>query len=227
MIELYHVEKSYEAGRLALVNVTLHIARGEFVFVTGPSGAGKTTLFKLLYREEMPTRGHVLVDGMNTSSLSAAQVPLLRRKIGVVFQDFRLIEQKTVLENVALPLKVIGVSRTMRDERGLRALRQVGLEHKRNDWPSRLSGGEQQRAAIARALVVDPVILLADEPTGNLDPELAQEIMAILTRANIRGSTVVIATHDRDFIRRSSKRVISLENGGVVDERMALAPELA
>lgn len=227
MIELYHVEKAYEAGRFALVNVSLQIARGEFVFITGPSGAGKTTLFKLLYREEMPTRGHVLVDGMNTSSLSASQVPLLRRKIGVVFQNFRLIEQKTVLENVALPLKVIGVSRRQRDERGLRALRQVGLEHKRNDWPSRLSGGEQQRAAIARALVVDPVILLADEPTGNLDPELAQEIMAILTRANTRGSTVVIATHDRDFIRRSSKRVISLENGSVVDERMALAPELA
>jgi len=223
VIQLYHVEKSYPAGRQALVDVTFSIDKGEFAFITGPSGAGKTTLFKLLFRQELPTRGHVLIDGQNTATMSLSAVPRLRRKIGVVFQDFRLLEQKTVVENVALPLKVIGVARRDRLTRALRTLRQLGLEHKRNDWPSALSGGEQQRVAIARALVVDPIVLLADEPTGNLDPELALETMEIFARANARGTTVVLATHDRELMGRFSRRVIHLDAGRVVDERMALA----
>ena len=221
MIELYHVEKSYQAGRPALGNVTLHIDKSEFVFVTGPSGAGKTTLFKLLFREELPTRGHILVDGENTTTMPAARVPAFRRKLGVVFQDFRLLANKTVLENVALPLKVTGVRRAERNARAVRVLRQVGLQHRERDWPSRLSGGEQQRVAIARALVVDPHVILADEPTGNLDPELALEVMQIFAGANARGTTVVVATHDRDLLQRFPKRVLTLVDGAIADERLA------
>jgi cell division transport system ATP-binding protein len=226
MIELYHVAKAYD-GRTALADVSFSVDKGEFVFVTGPSGAGKTTLFKLLFREELPTQGHVVIDGQNLARLTAHEVARLRRKIGVVFQDFRLLELKTVLENVAFVLKVIGVDRAERKARATRALRQVGLEHKLHDRPSRLSGGEKQRVAIARALVSDPLLLLADEPTGNLDPDLAREIMAMFDRANARGTTVVVATHDRELMARFPRRVLTLEDGRVTEERApAAAPAL-
>ena len=222
MIELYHVEKSYAAGRPALDDVTFAIDKGEFVFITGPSGSGKTTLFKLLFREELPTHGHVLVDGKNVSSMPEREVPHLRRRIGVVFQDFRLIARKTVLENVAFVLKVTGVVRAERHARAHRILRQVGLEHKLHEWPERLSGGEKQRVAIARALVGDPLLLLADEPTGNLDAALALEIMGIFMRANARGTTVVVASHDRDLMTRFPRRVLELQDGRVAERLTSL-----
>jgi cell division transport system ATP-binding protein len=220
VIELYHVAKLYDR-QVALADVSLQVAKGEFVFVTGPSGAGKTTLFKLLFREELPTQGHVLIEGRNVSAMPEREVPHLRRTMGIVFQDFRLLERKTVLENVAFVLKVVGVGRRERSARAARVLRQVGLEHKLNEWPERLSGGEKQRVAIARALVGEPLLLLADEPTGNLDPDLALEIMAIFARANARGTTVVVATHDRDLIARFPRRVLALERGRIAEERLA------
>jgi len=220
VIELYHVAKIYD-GIPALADVTFQAEKGEFLFVTGPSGAGKTTLFKLLYREELPSQGHVLLDGKNLATLRAQEVPWLRRRIGVVFQDFRLLERRTVIENVALVLKVQGVGRAERRARAGKVLSLVGLDHKLFDWPARLSGGEKQRVAIARALVGDPLLLLADEPTGNLDPDLAHEIMAIFDRANARGTTVVVATHDRELMARFPRRVVALEHGRVIEDKQS------
>jgi len=217
MIRLYSVSKKYPGDVTALRDVSLEVERGEFVFVTGPSGAGKTTLLRLLLRQELPTSGQILVNGRNVGALPSAKVPDLRRSIGVVFQDFKLIPRKTALENVAYVLNVAGLSRAEQRRRAYAALRSVGLNHRLNTLPPVLSGGEQQRVAIARAVVNEPVLLLADEPTGNLDPDLAVEIMRLFREINARGTTVVVATHDRDLIQRMQRRTVLLEQGCVVD----------
>jgi cell division transport system ATP-binding protein len=217
MIQTYHVYKQYSRDSSALDDVTLSIDKGEFVFLTGPSGAGKTTFLKLIFREESPTQGQILVNGRNVSAIPESKIPFLRRSIGVVFQDFKLLKRKTVVENVAFVLRVMGVPAADRKRRAFHILKQVGLHHKMNVYPLQLSGGEQQRVAIARALINEPVLLLADEPTGNLDPELAYEIMTLFKEINNRGTTVLVATHDRELINRMGKRVIHLERGRVIE----------
>jgi cell division transport system ATP-binding protein len=217
VIQTFHVFKQYSRESAALTDVTLEIDKGEFVFLTGPSGAGKTTFLKLIFREETPTSGQILVNGRNVSAIPEAKIPYLRRDIGVVFQDFKLLRRKTVFENVAFVLRVMGVEKNERKRRAFQILKQVGLHHKMNNYPLQLSGGEQQRVAIARALINEPVLLLADEPTGNLDPDLAYEIMSLFQEINARGTTVLVATHDRELINRMGKRVIVLEHGRVVE----------
>jgi cell division transport system ATP-binding protein len=196
-----------------LTDVTCKIERGEFVFLTGPSGAGKTTFLKLLIRDEAPTSGQIVVNGRNIWVLPSSQIPFFRRTIGVVFQDFRLIARKTVFENIAFVQSVLGLPRAEQRRRAYQVLKGVGLHHQMNAYPRDLSGGEQQRVAIARAIVNEPALLLADEPTGNLDPLLAEEIMRLFADINIRGTTVLVATHDVDLIRRMGKRVLTLERG--------------
>ena len=217
MIQTYHVYKQYNRESAALSDVTLKVDKGEFVFLTGPSGAGKTTFLKLIFREESPTQGQILVNGRNVSALPESKIPFLRRSIGVVFQDFKLLKRKTVFENVAFVLRIMGFPKAERKRRAFKILKQVGLHHKMNAFPLQLSGGEQQRVAVARALINEPVLLLADEPTGNLDPELAYEIMQLFREINNRGTTVLVATHDRELITRLGKRVILLENGRVME----------
>ena len=218
MIQLFHVFKEYPGEGAALSDVSLHVKKGEFVFVTGPSGAGKSTLLKLVFCAEPATSGQLLVFGKNVSKLRSSAVPYLRRNIGVVFQDFKLLPDRTVAENVAFPLEVRGL-----DGRDVRRkvdgmLRSVGLDHKLGKFPLALSGGEQQRVAVARALVNDPALLLADEPTGNLDPDRTLEVMDLLEGANARGTTVVVATHDRSLLARYKKRIIALETGKIVSD---------
>jgi len=215
MIQAFHVYKQYDRESTALSDITLHVEKGEFCFLTGPSGAGKTTFLKLVFREELPSQGQILVGGRNVTALPESQIPLLRRSIGVVFQDFKLIRRKTILENVAFVLRMLGLPRKEQKRRAFAALKSVGLHHKMHAYPLQLSGGEQQRVAIARALINEPMLLLADEPTGNLDPEMAQEIMTLFQEVNARGTTVLVATHDREMIQRLGKRVISLERGRV------------
>ena len=216
MVELYHVNKDYGRGNHALVDISLDVDRGDFVFLTGPSGAGKTTLLRLLFREETATSGKILVDGMNVSTLSGTQVPKLRRRIGIVFQDFKLLQRRTVFDNVSMVMEITGSPRREQRAKTFAVLEMLGLNHKVRSFPLELSGGEQQRVAIARALVNEPVLLLADEPTGNLDPDLSWDIMTLLKTINIRGTTVLVATHDRDLIARMGKRVIALDCGRVV-----------
>jgi cell division transport system ATP-binding protein len=218
MIQLHNVSMSYQRDVSALNGVTLRIPKGDFVFLTGPSGAGKSTLLKLLYGALTPSRGQILIDGQNLTRLKPSQLPYLRRTIGVVFQDFKLLPNRTVLENVAITLEVLGWGKKDIGKKVYHILKQMGLEHKVNATPLRLSGGEQQRVALARALVNDPKILLADEPTGNLDEENKTHILTIFKEANIRGTTVVVATHDRRLIENSHKRVIMLEKGHILDE---------
>jgi cell division transport system ATP-binding protein len=213
VIELFGVTKAYAGEAPALANVSLSVRKGEFIFLTGPSGAGKTTLLRLLFAAERPTEGQILVNGRNLSRLSARQVPALRREIGVVFQDFKLLPRRTVFDNVALPLEVAGVSARELRRKVAHVLRAVSLSHRMFAFPPGLSGGEQQRVAIARAVINDPVVLLADEPTGNLDPDLALEIMALLFDIHARGTTVVVATHDRTLIERFHHRVVTLGHG--------------
>ncbi len=219
MIRLTNVSKRFSGDASALSGISLEIKRGEYVFVTGSSGAGKTSLLRLLLRQELPSEGKIEVNGFDVGALPRSRVPELRRSIGVVFQDFKLIRRKTALENVAYVLNVAGASRAEQRRRAYNALRSVGLNHRLHTLPSVLSGGEQQRVAIARAVVNEPALLLADEPTGNLDPDLAVEIMRLFREINARGTTIVIATHDRDLIERMQRRTIYLERGRLADDR--------
>lgn len=218
MIRLYSVTKEFPGAPPALVDVTLHIPKGHFVFITGPSGAGKSTLLKTIFAAERPTRGSVIVGGRNVARLTRGSVALLRREVGVVFQDFKLIPSRTVGENVAFALEVVGTPRREITRRVYFLLRSVGLEDKMHARPLTLSGGEQQRVAVCRALANHPSILLADEPTGNLDAERSREIMDLLHEANNKGTTVVVATHDLEMVRTSGKRVIRLDAGRVVED---------
>jgi cell division transport system ATP-binding protein len=223
MIHFYHVTKRFDAYSTALHDVTFHIEKGEFVYLTGPSGAGKSTLLKLILRQMRPTEGQIVVNGRNLNAMKRSQLPWFRREIGMVFQDFKLIERMTIFENLSFILTAVGLSSKEHKKKAYSALRAVDLQHKMNYYPLQLSGGEQQRVAIARALINDPLVLIADEPTGNLDPDLAQEVLEIFKDANLRGSTVLLATHDRDLIQRSNRRVIALDHGQIVDEKPASA----
>jgi len=217
MIQLHNVSMSYQAETTALTDINLRIPKGDFVFLTGQSGAGKSTLLKLIYADLLPTRGQLLIDGLNLTRLPRSQIPFLRRSIGVVFQDYKLLPNRTVLENVAITLEVLGWGKRDIGKKVYHILKQMGLEDKLNSTPLRLSGGEQQRVALARALVNDPKILVADEPTGNLDEENKEQILAIFKDANIRGTTVVVATHDKRVIENSHRRVIRLEKGRILE----------
>ena len=217
MIELYHVSKQYPgADAPALDDVNLKIHKGEFCLLSGPSGAGKSTLLRLLFCAEHATDGQVLLNGKNVARLSSSQVPAVRRSIGVVFQDFKLLGERTVLENVALALEVQGRSSVEIRARATKMLQEVGLGHKLHQRANLLSGGEQQRVAIARALVTDPLILLCDEPTGNLDDERAKDILALLVTAHVRGTTILVATHDPALFGGDRRRLIELAGGRVV-----------
>jgi len=218
MIQLFHVTKAYGADQPVLSDVSLRVEKGEFIWLTGPSGAGKTTLLRLLFCAEAPTSGQIVVGGRNVNRLSQGGVPYLRRNIGVVFQDFKLLENRTVAENVGFALEVLGASDAHIRGRSLRRLDQLGLRSKADSLPARLSGGEQQRVAIARALVNEPALLLADEPTGNLDASLTDSILELLFDANARGTTVVVATHDRALLSRYRRRTVSLDRGKVVSD---------
>jgi cell division transport system ATP-binding protein len=217
MIEARHVSKVYGRGAYALRDLSLTIEKGEFVFLTGASGAGKSTLLRLLLLEEKPSEGHLKVGGRDLATLTRGQVQAYRRTIGFVFQDFRLIPRFTVFQNVAFVMRVLGVGHAEQQRRTFQVLKWVGLQHRMNAKPEELSGGEQQRVAIARALVNDPQYVLADEPTGNLDPELSLEIMNLFREINARGTIVIVATHDRDMIRRVNRRVVTLDHGRVID----------
>jgi cell division transport system ATP-binding protein len=220
LIQFFHVSKRFPGGQAALDDVSFDIARGQFVFLTGASGAGKTTLLRLIFREEVPSDGQIVVNGRNVASVPASKIPFLRRTIGVVFQDFRLITRKTVFENVTYLPRVLGVDLKQQKQLAYHALRRVGLAHRMNAFPPQLSGGEQQRVAIARALINDPDILIADEPTGNLDPDLSREILRLFLEVNLRGTTVILATHDRETILRVGRRVLTLDRGRLLSDVM-------
>jgi cell division transport system ATP-binding protein len=217
VIETYHLSKVYNRGVYALRDLSLSIDKGEFLFLTGPSGAGKSTFLRLLLRQELPTSGTVNVAGRDLATMSRSDVQSYRRTLGFIFQDFRLIPRFTVFENVAFVMRVLGVPLGVRQRKTFQVLKWVGLQHRMNSKPLELSGGEQQRIAIARALVNDPQLVLADEPTGNLDPDLALEIMNIFREINARGTTVVVATHDRELIRRVGRRTLMLDHGRIVE----------
>ena len=216
MINMFHVYKSYDAAVSALTDITLKIDKGELVFITGASGAGKTTLLRLMFCIERPTQGQIIIAGKNVSRFTHRDIPALRRKIGFVFQDFKLLNNKTVFDNIAITLRVTGMGNRDINKRALKVLSYVGLQHRANFKPLTLSGGEQQRAAIARALAKEPAILLADEPTGNLDPERAMDTINLFNEINARGTTVVVATHDRFLIDKFNKRTIVLDKGKIV-----------
>ncbi|HEX9243851.1 MAG TPA: cell division ATP-binding protein FtsE [Anaeromyxobacter sp.] len=218
MVQLFHLTKEYPGDAPALLDVSLEIEKGEFVFLTGSSGAGKSTLLKLIFCEEGATSGQLLLFGKNVAKIRAGAIPFVRRNIGVVFQDFKLLSRRTVAENVALPLEVRAIQEKEIRRKVKVLLRSVGLEHRAEKFPPSLSGGEQQRVAVVRALAADPALLLADEPTGNLDPERTLEVMDLLYAANARGTTVVVATHDRSLLERYKKRVVVLERGRLVSD---------
>jgi cell division transport system ATP-binding protein len=222
MIQLFNVTKKYGGDAAAVKDLTLQIGKGEFLYITGASGAGKTTLLRMLYAAEKPTRGQILIDRQNVARIRSRQIPFLRRKIGVVFQDFKLLQSRTVYENVAFALEAQGKKRYEVSKKVYQVLKEVGLEHRLQRKPLELSGGEQQRIAIARALVVDPLILLADEPSGNLDQDVTFEIMDLFKRANSRGTTVLLATHDHSLNKRFPRRVITLEQGKLVGDQQPL-----
>jgi cell division transport system ATP-binding protein len=217
VIETYHLSKLYNRGVYALRDLSLTIDKGEFLFLTGSSGAGKSTFLRLLLREDLPSEGELKVAGRDLSTLSGAQVQTYRRTVGFVFQDFRLVPRFTVFQNVAFVMRVLGIPVSIQQRKTFQVLKWVGLQHRMNAFPEQLSGGEQQRVAIARALVNDPQLVLADEPTGNLDPDLSLEIMNLFREINARGTTVVVATHDRELIRRVGRRSITLDHGRVVE----------
>jgi cell division transport system ATP-binding protein len=215
VIETHNLSKMYSRGLYALQDLSLRVAKGEFVFLTGPSGAGKSTLLRLLLVQERPTEGEVIVNGHDLGALTRSEIQEYRRGIGFIFQDFKLIPTRTVLENISFVSEVLGVPPAQQRRRAIQVLKWVGLQHRMNAYPLDLSGGEQQRIAIARALVNDPVLLLADEPTGNLDPDLSLEVMNLLREVNAGGTTVLVATHDRELIRLVGRRTITLEQGRI------------
>jgi len=219
MIQLYNVTKKYGGDSVAVKDISLQIDKGEFVYITGASGAGKTTLLRLLYAAEKPTKGQILIDRQNVSRIRSRQIPFLRRKIGVVFQDFKLLQSRSVYENVAFALEAQGKKRYEVSKKVYQSLKEVGLEHRLQRKPLELSGGEQQRIAVARALVVDPLILLADEPSGNLDQDVTFEIMELFKRANARGTTVLLATHDHSLNQRFPRRVLTLDEGKLIGDQ--------
>jgi cell division transport system ATP-binding protein len=217
VIEASHLSKLYGRGVYAVRDLSLTVDKGEFMFLTGPSGAGKSTLLRLLLREDLPSEGTLKVLGRDLRAMSKAQLQDFRRQIGFVFQDFKLIQRFTVFQNVSFVMRVIGVDIETQQRKTFQVMKWVGLQHRLNAFPEELSGGEQQRVAIARALVNDPQLILADEPTGNLDPDLAFEIMNLFREINARGTTVVVATHDRELIRRVGRRAVTLDKGQIVE----------
>ena len=221
LIEIRDVTKRYNNGVTALCDINLNISKGEFVFVIGASGSGKSTLIKLLYRQEKPTRGEVYVGGINVAKLRNGRVYKLRRKLGIVFQDYKLLPKKTVFENVAFALEIYGLKESEVRKRTIKAIEQVGLKDKLRSYPDELSGGEQQRVSIARAIVNDPKVLICDEPTGNLDPETSMEIMKVIDDINKElGTTIIMATHAKDIVNKMKKRVLTLDKGLIIKDTM-------
>lgn len=216
MLLMSGVSKTYRNGSVALKNIDLHIKPGEFVFIVGPSGAGKSTFIKMLFKEVLPTTGKIYVDGVDVLALTDKEVPFLRRQLGIIFQDYRLLPDRTVYDNVAFAMQVIEAPSVKTRRRVMTVLELVGLKNRANAYPAELSGGEQQRIAIARAIVNDPIMVIADEPTGNLDPETSKDIMRIFTGINESGTTIVMATHDKEIVDAMGKRVIAIENGVIV-----------
>ena len=216
MLLMSGVSKTYRNGSVALKNIDLHIKPGEFVFIVWPSGAGKSTFIKMLFKEVLPTTGKIYVDGVDVLALTDKEVPFLRRQLGIIFQDYRLLPDRTVYDNVAFAMQVIEAPAVKTRRRVMTVLELVGLKNRANAYPAELSGGEQQRIAIARAIVNDPIMVIADEPTGNLDPETSKDIMRIFTGINESGTTIVMATHDKEIVDAMGKRVIAIENGVIV-----------
>jgi cell division transport system ATP-binding protein len=219
VIEMQDVSKTYPDGTVALQGVNVVIDRNEFVYVVGPSGAGKSTFMKLIYREEVPSKGQISVNGFNIGKLKQRKIPYVRRNIGVIFQDYRLLPKLTAFENVAFAMEVIESPRRTIKRRTMEVLDLVGLKHKAGSFPPQLSGGEQQRIAIARAIVNNPAVIVADEPTGNLDPETSWGIMKLLEEINFRGTTIVMGTHNKEIVNRLRKRVLAIENGIIVRDQ--------
>jgi cell division transport system ATP-binding protein len=226
VIGVYHLTKNYDE-RAILQDVNLQVANGEFVFLVGPSGAGKSTLLRMIYMDEMPSDGQVIVGSFVSTKMKRSQIPHLRRKIGVIFQDFKLLEDHSVFDNVAIAMRVAGESNYHIKKSVIQVLTQVGLYHKRYDQPRKLSGGEQQRVAIARAIVNSPVILLADEPTGNLDPDVTADILQLLLRINSAGTAVLMATHNHELVKNFGQRIIHLRDGTLVEDRRTGAQALS
>lgn len=221
LIELKNVYKRYSNGVSALVDVNLTISKGEFVFIIGESGSGKSTLIKLLYRQEKPTSGEVIVGGVNVAKLRNGKVYKLRRKLGIVFQDYKLLPKKTVYENVAFALEVYGLKSSEIREKTLKAIELVGLKDKLRSYPDELAGGQQQRVSIARAIVNEPKVLICDEPTGNLDPKISMEVMEVIDKINRElGTTIIMATHDERIVNKMKKRVITIKNGTIDKDEM-------
>lgn len=216
MLLMTDVSKTYPSGSVALRDVNIHIQPGEFVFVVGPSGAGKSTFIKMLFREVIPTTGNIYVNGVDLLELKEKEIPYLRRQLGIIFQDYRLLPDRTVYDNVAFAMQVIKTPYRKIKRRVMSVLDLVGLRKRANSYPTELSGGEQQRVAIARAIVNDPLLVIADEPTGNLDPETSLDIMRIFSEINESGTTIVMATHDKEIVDNMEKRVIAIEKGSIV-----------
>ena len=219
MIEFRNVSKVYDTGTEAVHNANFTINKGDFAFLVGSSGSGKSTLIKLILKEEEPTSGHIIINGKDTTFLKPKRVPYLRRSMGVVFQDFRLLPDKTVYENVAFAMYIVRATPKHIRRQVPMVLAMVGLSDKANVYPNELSGGEQQRVALARALVNNPSMLIADAPTGNLDPDTAWDIMRLLNEINLRGTTLVVATHAKDIVDKMNKRVIRIENGNIISDK--------
>ena len=218
MVEFRNVSKVYNNGTEALHNINLNVEKGEFVFIVGSSGAGKSTFLKLIMCEERPNSGQVIVDGVDVSHIRKGKIPYIRRKMGIVFQDFRLIDHMTVYDNVAFAMRVVGASSRSIKKRVPYILSLVGLQHKAKHYPTELSGGEQQRVSLARALVNNPSMIIADEPTGNLDPERSLEIMMLLEKINELGTTMLVVTHEKALVDRFAKRVITIEGGRIISD---------
>jgi cell division transport system ATP-binding protein len=220
MIEMQDVWKTYPDGTHAVRGITLKVDRNEFVYIVGPSGAGKSTFMKMVYREERPTKGQIFVNGVNLVSLKQRKIPYVRRHIGVIFQDFRLLPKLTIFENIAFAMEVIEAPKRLIKKRTMEVLELVKLKDKAGSFPSQLSGGEQQRIAIARAIVNNPAVIIADEPTGNLDPDTSWGIMKLLEEINYRGTTILMATHNKEMVNTFRKRVIAIEKGTIVRDEM-------